>query len=320
MAELKNTFSWSFSAASDFDVCRRKRYWGKYGMWGGWDRNASPEQKRAYQLNKMDSLATLRGQVVEDCIMWVLRKKQGGEDVSAEEAYEKKAKQMLRTAWDESRGGGWKTRPKQVCCLHEHYYPQFVSKSEKELMVSVADSVKQCLSNFTEHVLPRLAHIKPSCEIEVSTVAMGDPESFEFEGLKIYAIPDYVYTDGDQWHIHDWKAGKPRESHVQQVAVYGLWAKTKHQVPVEHITVHLEYLMSGEVHSMTLGEQDVKAIEGRIEESVGDMTEYLVGGDRAKNVAVGKDEWDLTDDQRACSHCNFYELCQPELESLFSDQ
>ena len=49
MAELKNTFSWSYSASEDFDACRRKRYWSKYGMWGGWDRNASNEQKAAYR-------------------------------------------------------------------------------------------------------------------------------------------------------------------------------------------------------------------------------------------------------------------------------
>ena len=65
MAELENTFSWSYSAASDFEVCRRRRYWSKYGKWGGWSPQASPEQRKAYQLDKMDNLYSLLGQAVD---------------------------------------------------------------------------------------------------------------------------------------------------------------------------------------------------------------------------------------------------------------
>ncbi|MBU0677355.1 MAG: PD-(D/E)XK nuclease family protein [Verrucomicrobia bacterium] len=314
MAELKNTFSWSFSAAGDFDECRRRRYWSKYAMWNGWNRDASPIQKAAYRLNKMDSVATLRGQVAEDCIMWMLREKQRGCDLSTEEVYEKKARAMLRKAWDESRAGDWKTRPKQNCCLHEHYYPQFARKTDKELMVDIAESVKLCIANFKQHVLPRLEHIKATDEIEVATVAAGDPESFELEGIKVYAIPDYVYRRGDECHIHDWKAGRPRESHVAQLAVYGLWALIKHGIPVENLQIHLEYLMLGETHSMTLSENDLEEVKERISESVGDMRSYLVGGDLAKNQAMPMEVWDLAATSSVCTRCNFYELCEEELK------
>ena len=72
MAELKNTFSWSFSAGSDFDDCRRRRYWNKYGMWGGWGRNAPAESQLAYRLNKMNNRYSLQGQAAEEAVMWVL--------------------------------------------------------------------------------------------------------------------------------------------------------------------------------------------------------------------------------------------------------
>ena len=84
MAELKNTFSWSFSASSDFEDCRRKRYWAKYAMWGGWERNAEPLQKAAYRLTKMDSRFSLRGQAAEEAVLYALRETQRGNAVTVD--------------------------------------------------------------------------------------------------------------------------------------------------------------------------------------------------------------------------------------------
>ena len=50
-----------------------------------------------------------------------------------------------------------------------------------------------------------------------------------------------------------------------------------------------------------------------IGESVGEMTEYLQGFDRDRNVPVSKEEWDLALDPKSCVRCPFYELCAPEL-------
>ena len=108
MAELKNTFSWSFSAAEDFEACRRRRYWSKYGMWGGWARNASPEQRAAYRLNKMDNRWGLMGQAAENAIMWVLREHQQGRAATAAAAWEKVARPFLTQKWSESAAGNWR--------------------------------------------------------------------------------------------------------------------------------------------------------------------------------------------------------------------
>ena len=44
-----------------------------------------------------------------------------------------------------------------------------------------------------------------------------------YEGVKIYAIPDYAYRIGNQIHIHDWKAGKMKpEQHRLQLSIYAL--------------------------------------------------------------------------------------------------
>ena len=88
MAQLINTFSWSFSAAADFDECRRRRFWSKYAMWGGWAKSAPAISQKAYMLNKMDNRYSIMGKAVEDSIMWILRQNQNGKICSAQDAYE----------------------------------------------------------------------------------------------------------------------------------------------------------------------------------------------------------------------------------------
>lgn len=317
MPPLKNTFSWSYSAASDFETCRRKRYWAKYRMWGGWGKNADSESRTAYRLCKMESRHTIKGVAVEDSIMWMLKQHQGGRSVTIEEAYEEIARPYLNRCWLESKKGNWREQPKQFVCLHEHYYPQFLHPDDADWPKAVAAEVKTCIENFHQQVLPRLRNVRPDQEVPVRTVSLGgDPESFEFEGIKVYAIPDYVHRDGETWHIHDWKSGRSTAGHSTQIAIYGLWAGVQHGVPPERIETHLEYLFPGQTASARLTQEDLDAVSQLIRDSVADMEDYLEEGDRKRNIPVGKDEWDMVAEASICRRCNFYELCRKELDEL----
>lgn len=316
MAELQNTFSWSHSAAKDFDACRRRRFWEKYAKWGGWGRSATALQKKAYLLSKMNNRWSLQGDAAERAAMFVLRQAQKGVSLTAEEAFEQSAKPYLRSQWDASLQKKWTQDPKSNN-LHEHYYPQFARGTDRELIIKTAETVKLCLSNFVENFLPRFAGIKFDQEVAVAHVgAGGDPEHFMFEGVKVYAIPDYVYREGNIWHIHDWKSGKVREEHGKQLGVYALWAHTKHFVPAENIRVYIEYLQSGETVEAPVTEDDLEGARNEIRESVAEMSEYLEDQDIVRNLPVPQDEWELAADPPLCRLCSFFELCQPELEEL----
>lgn len=313
MGELKNTFSWSFSAAADFDDCRRRRFWSKYAMWGGWNRSAPAISQAAYRLNKMDNRFSIMGKSVEDAIMWMLRQHQDGQPYSADQAYEKIARPYLLQSWKDSQQKMWQQNAKRFCNLREHYYAQFSDKPEEtEAILLVRDQVQRCINNFAKKTLPRLAHVKRTQELAVSTG--GDPEHFVLEGIKIYAIPDYVYWDDDQLIIIDWKAGKVKDTHMQQVALYGLWANVKHNIPPEKVTIAVEYLESGQRVEAQLRQEDLDGVKARIEESVSEMTEYLVDFDRARNEGLPCEEWELAAELNTCNYCNFYELCAPELK------
>lgn len=316
MGKLQNVFSWSHSAASDFEVCRRKRYWSKYGAWGGWERDASAECRTAYRLNKMDNRFSLQGVAVEDSVMWMLRQHQQGNPATEEQAFDAVARRVLRQGWDQSTQKAWRQNPK-ACCLHEHYYPRFHTTSERDMMFQVADTVKRCLTSFRQRVLPRLAHVTPDMEIAIQTVGKGDPEHVQIEGVKVYAIPDYVYVEEGHWHILDWKSGGPKAEHAAQIGLYGLWANLKHGVPPEKISLSLEYLQTGESVEVPVTAFDLEQARERLRDSVQDMSQYLVESDVSRNTPLDREEWDLCYDPAVCSRCPFFELCAPELEGLF---
>lgn len=319
MAKLQNVFSWSHSAANDFELCRRKRYWSKYGAWGGWERDAPPECKTAYRLNKMTNRFCLYGMAAEDAVMWMLREHQQGRRVSVEEAFDAAARPLLRQAWDESKGKVWLQRAK-AACLHEHYYPQFCELGDREIMNVIADVVKTCLRHFQETVLPGLSHVTPDMEIPIATVGKGDAEHFNLGGVKIYAIPDYIYVEDGIWHILDWKSGSAKPEHQQQLTLYALWAKVKHGIAPDRIRLRLEYLQHGGHTDFTVTEEDLSGVITLIRESVQDMAQYLEEGDLQKNIALPKPEWDLCYEPSVCRGCSFYELCRRELKEALGDE
>ncbi|MBN2684365.1 MAG: PD-(D/E)XK nuclease family protein [Pontiellaceae bacterium] len=314
MGELKNTFSWSFSAAEDFEQCRRRRYWSKYGMWGGWARTASVEQKLAYRLNKMDNRWGLMGQAAENSIMWVLKQHQQGVPVDSKTAWEKIARPFLTQKWTESNEGNWRSSPKRFCCLREHYYKTL--EDENDAKRRIAAQVQNCIDNFIDKVLPRISSISPTQEFQIATPEMGgDVEHFFYEDVKIYSIPDYAYKIGDQVHIHDWKAGKIKaEQHRLQLSLYALWAIVKHGASLDNIFLYVEYLNEGQVLPFQLTQAELDETKALMSDSVGEMTEYLVDCDQDKNEPLPKEEWELALDPINCSQCNFYELCRPELK------
>ncbi|MFT5122031.1 MAG: CRISPR/Cas system-associated exonuclease Cas4 (RecB family) [Kiritimatiellia bacterium] len=313
MAELINDFSWSHSAASDFKDCHRKRYLEKYAKWGGWSREATEEQRTAYRLSKMDNRYSLQGEVVERAAMWMLRQKQKGVTVSADEAYETIARGLLRKAWDESTKQLWKVDVKKRC-LHEHYYPDFLRMEQMELMVAISEAVKLCLHNFEHVFVARFADITADNEVQVARVGMGDPEHFMFEGVKVYAIPDFVHRQGARWFIHDWKSGKIREEHHKQLGVYALWAHIQHQVAPEDIHVSLEYLQVGQAIESDISEADLEATRVDIRSSVDEMKAFLVDGSIRKNEPLPREGWAQTPQRSLCKYCSFYELCAPEFD------
>jgi len=311
MAELKNRFTWSYSAADEFESCRRKRYWSKYAGWGGWEATAPEVARKAYQLSKMMNIYTLTGVAAEKAVMWSLRRLQAGQEVTAREAYEAAARPYLNEVWRSSRQKLWKQDPKRYACLREHYYGQWDAETERRWVEKVKSVVNDCVTHFVELVWPRLREVRHEQELVTTATSGTRPEPIEVDSVPVYAVPDYAYQAGEDLHIHDWKSGQPRESHRQQLSLYGLWAHRRFGTAPEKIVVFVEYLQPGEVVARRIGKEDLQEITAFIRSSVADMAEYLVDGDIQRNEPLPLEEWEAAADTGLCRHCNFYELCEP---------
>jgi len=321
MSELKNTFCWSFSQAKDFNECRRRHYWNRYGFWGGWDAMAPPDARTAYRLKQIRNKWSLIGEAVDRTIHEVIDRTVVGAAVSLDTCLGK-AGDWLRHAWRQHQSEKWRSEPKRCACIRELYYneiPSGASADRDSWAESVKARTETCLRNFFVHVLPRLGHLKPNDLLPVARPEQGDPEHFHLGTIKVYAIPDCAYRNGATAVIHDWKTGIRRDEHRRQLAIYGVWAQTKHRVTADAISLLAEYLESGESSEIAYDGVIAGKTCDAIVASVNDMRRFIVNGDTERNEALPIEAFPKTDDFKKCRQCNYRELCDRQFTALAAD-
>jgi hypothetical protein len=321
MAELKNTFCWSFSQAKDFVECNRRHYWNRYGFWGGWEAGASAQARTAYRLKQMDNKWSLIGEAVDAAVLETLQRRLVGAELSLDAALAK-ASRRLRDAWRQHQSGKWRSDPKHCVCIRELYYDEIPSERSADRDIW-ADAVKErtetCLQNFFVHLLPHMPACAPRDLLPIARIEAGDPEHFFLGQVKIYAIPDWAYRQDDLVIIHDWKTGVKRTEHARQLAVYGVWAQIAHAVPAGHVRLRAEYLESGETVAIPYDDDIARDTCDTCMASVADMSAHLVDGDIERNQPQPVEEFPKTDNLRYCRHCNYRELCDRQFVTALDD-
>jgi len=216
MGEIRCELSWSPSRAKTFESCRRQYYYQYYGSWRGWERNAPAFKQALYRLKQMKSLEVFAGIVVHDTLEQWFQARRAGRDLDLEEL-SKRARAQFDRAWRESQGTGWLRAPKKVARFFEHHYGVDVDPAKAS---GVWSRVSTSLRAFLE--MPELESVRTSDP--ATWLAVESLDTFEIAGTKVYAVPDFAYTDGAETWILDWKTGKARSEDERQVKVYGLYA------------------------------------------------------------------------------------------------
>jgi CRISPR/Cas system-associated exonuclease Cas4 (RecB family) len=293
MADLKNELSWSFSRDRQFKDCARSYYWQYYGSWGGWDKAADATCRKAYILKNVRNIDIWIGDIVHQLIKHVLTNRKHGKDVSHEEARET-AQKLLKRSYLQSSERQWESNIKHNLNLFEHYYDCLPPKEEFRTKMEKA---ARCIDAFY------------ACGVldgadEKSIVSVDEFDAFTHDGIKIWAIPDFVIKRGNKHVIYDWKTGKPSEKDMFQLSLYIGYAQEKWgiaPVDVEIIPVYLSRddvaLTPGTPTSLT----DVYAF---VNESYATMKALL-----KDPYTVDIDACPQTDDIHACRRCKYKELC-----------
>jgi hypothetical protein len=307
-------FALSASQLAERD-CDRKLYWGSYGYWGGWNKGAPVEARTAYLLKKARSKFSLLGDALHSIASAVITAVQIGRDVdtalaTAVIAQGNKARRIV----DDAVARRWENDPKNKPAVLELLYK---SDDPNDTPDGVKAWVGDRIAGMTDHLMEsqHIAAVREGAGIiEVETMHQVVVELDELR-VPVWVQPDLVYgpTQGKPGPtvVVDWKTGRERVEHEEQLYVYGLYANQELNRPAERISLAATYLEDGEEIVFPFSPTKLSKLRTRIGEAVHDRRRRVVGGDLARNEPLPMEDAfrQLPADARACRWCDFRRLC-----------
>lgn len=304
--ELANTFSWSKSRHEKLSECLRAYYFHYYGSWGGWAEDGPEEARRLYVLKKLGNRFTWAGSVAHDAIKSILLRIRRGAEVDPEALIEKVHRSM-REDWKHSASKAyWHARRRRdFGGLVEHEYGEELPSEEWQATWQI---VRSAVSWFlSSRWVPLARSLEPHQWIEVDDKSF-DETSFVLDGVRVFAIPDFAYVDGDgNPVVVDWKTGQAREGYDEQVIGYALYLAQRYELRLDRMQAALVYLNDGLERLVRIDEDSVRAFKAHFARSVSRMKALLA--DPEGNVPRDRAAFPLTDDLETCSRCAFRGAC-----------
>ena len=308
---LTHEFAWSASRARGFGECKRAHYYQYYGGWLGWDRDEPEERQRTYRLGKLQRMNMLTGNVVHSCVARYFREKPQRE-MEAEELSEMAA-DMLRKSFRESQEGLWRRSASKYTHLAEHHYQEEVVRDRAavaEYGGGFVQRIRDCIRGFFES--PDLAWVREAApDTYVHVEQENSFDSFDFEGTKVFGIPDFAIQDARGLvHLYDWKTGGPSKNDAFQLHVYALYADVEWEVPVERFRAYDAYLGKRQVVACEIDEKSLDEARARIRASIEAMRELHFNADEGMGDATPFPQIPANSPEaRTCRSCRFRELC-----------
>lgn len=299
MSPYKNEFSWSKSRNETFYKCQRMYYFHYYGYWGAWFDEADDRTEKLWVLRKLKNRHMWAGTKVHEVIKEAFEAiGSGNKPLSKKESVDKTIEVMRKEFKDSSKGKYWKD--KNACALYEHEYELNLPDNEWK---EIADKVERCIQNFYDSdefsFIAKLSKGKWLVAEELL--------DFEYDKTKIFIRPDFIFRDGEEIHIYDWKTGKAEaDSNRLQLGCYTLYAVKRWDVRPNQVIPKEVYLLSGEQIEDKLSAEELDEIRQNISSSIAQMKNLL--DDQSRNLAR-ENEFSFTENEYICQFCNFRKVC-----------
>ncbi|ARI75892.1 PD-(D/E)XK nuclease family protein [Halobacillus mangrovi] len=302
-------FSWSLSRHKTMLTCLRKYAYDYYLSHNGWLSHADTLAKQTYRLKKITNLEMHFGSVVHDLIYQIIQNVRFDKQIPSEEAVMDEIRHHLNRGFIEStrKEHLWHHRPKHYTMLHEIYYSQSNTLPDSKIK-KITDRLSATVKNF-------FASQSFSDVLKKDQMKFVDSESFRYmkaDGVKIFVVMDLVYKDlnKNKWIIVDWKTGKSSDEDRNQLALYALYIKQKHNIAsIDDIVIRNEYLLEGTHVEHQLKEQDLINVQLLFQSSMEQMKSYLK--EPEKNRPLPINHFPMQDNPHICARCNYQELCFP---------
>ena len=297
--QFKCEFSWSSSREKEWERCRREYWYSRYASWGWWKEKPKGQKYEIMIHKSLTSLPAFTGDCVHKALeLWFQSKKKGNE-LSAKDLYDKSV-EIFREGWRQSAGEDWKARPNKSIHLQEHHFGEEIVKSQTE---SARLLLEQCANYFVKSSdLAMVREVNPKQYLSLETLG-----TYLFEGVKVYAVPDFAYHDGATVHIWDWKTGKPREEDMYQLYTYALYGREKWSASLDNTVLHVAYLGEGHVNTTEVDLRYLSYVEQRMSLAMHQMFDSHYDPDKEGPIMSN---WPASPESRKCGKCRFRSLCQ----------
>ncbi|MFW6163253.1 MAG: PD-(D/E)XK nuclease family protein, partial [Planctomycetota bacterium] len=171
-----------------------------------------------------------------------------------------------------------------------------------------AEDVRCCLETFyTSELFARLRAVPRTAWLEVEEFS-----SFLLDGVKVWAVIDCSFRDGQLVDIYDWKTGRRvAEEGTLQLQCYALYAHQTWGTAIDNVRLAEYYLLLDHIQDYQVTASDIEDARAYILGSVEDMQSLVA--DVAHNVPLAEEAFTKTEDLRECRRCNYVGLCRPEV-------
>jgi len=291
-------FSWSASRHSLFRRCLRQYYLYYYGSRRV--REAKREVVSAiWWLKQVTPLRQWVGTVVHSAAQWAVRAHREGESPDDERLVERAVAYFREGVIASERGARLGSR---WVALYEHVYPDEPRRLDgvaaEELVADLTGALLQ------SDALALIRNRSPEAIREAD-----EPfQSFLFDGVKVFAIPDVLLEADDRITIIDWKTGDADDEMIPlQMGVYRMYANRTYGYPEEAIDALIADLAGGGPAAPPVGGLPALAdVEAFVRASIRAMV------DKMENVdyhTVSISDFPMTDDLARCRRCAFKRAC-----------
>lgn len=303
MGKLQSELTWSFSRDRLFKECCRAYFYHYYASWGGWEKDADSFSRKAYILKNIRNIDAWVGDIVHQIIKWILesvsmKKGLARKAISLQEA-RGKAKQLLTKTWEQSRGKAWEDNVKNNLNLFEHYYGCELTR--EDLARRLEKVTKSINSFYNSGLIESVSRLE-----EDKFLRIDELDNFDFEGIKVFAIPDFALRN-DNFVLYDWKTGKATDKDILQLSCYALYAVNKWKAEPDRIKIIPVYLTQERIPFKPIEALKIDGVKTYIRESIDAMK--LILSDISKNKA-DINKCPKTDNTWRCRNCKFQEICQ----------
>lgn len=308
-------FSWSYSRHRTLCECPRRYYYAYYASHNGWSVDAQPLAKRSYALKRLTTVEMALGAALHRRAAEIAAALRARRRPPSRPQLVQATRAELNTLWCASQHrDGFLSHPSRSPMLFEVYYGDTGGRLPTRQVQFVAERLERCCYQLEHLTLwNELRALTPEDVVLVDT-----PAAFQLEGLTLYAAPDLVVRMAGEWHVVDWKTGRPVDA-ASQLAVYALYVEHGLGVPdaADRVTGRQVSLLDGRDVRYPFAREDLEATVAGLWASVRSMRSYLASVER--NEPLPMEAFPETSSDARCRRCSFMELCKPSLAAELRD-